>query len=464
MPTASLLLVAVWPITFLVLEPGDTALSIIAGSTVLVLGYVVFMSMSKEDALAHSMMRSAIGLKMAGAAAYIAVVELAYRGGADVVGSYWSDALITAETFKVTGQFNTATHLSTDFVQVFAALIYAVVGRSLTTAIILFSFLALAGQYLFYRTFRIAYPEADATLAAVLLFAYPSLLFWTSTVGKDSLMIFGLGLVAYGQARVLHRMNSVGVVCTAAGLAVQYFVRPHIAGACAICLLGAFVVAKNHMGLRGIILRSVALPLLVVGTVYLFQRAQVEMHAETFSAGLDSVEITQVGTHAGGSSFQEGLSTRVLLSPLLFQRPFPWEAHNMQAILASLEGVLSAILFWSRRRNIAAAVRRMREDSFLSFVVLTAGLLTVLLSLPFSNFGLLARERTMVLPFVLLLVAVPIDRTQRQGPLYLVDTHRWTPWRSRLQASNVVSGSMAPTGPAAVSIRMSAPMNPSEGK
>lgn len=407
MRSAALILLAFWPITLLLLEPGNVVVAVVASAVALALGTTVLMYISRGDPVSWQILPYAISLKLAGAAAYILIIRTVYRDGADVMGSYWADALRSAETFRVTGQFASAAHNSTDLIVTAAGLLFLVIGPSLTAAIVIFSLVSLAGQYLYYRTFRIVYPDADPVFPAILMFGYPSLLFWTSTVGKDAVILFAIALTVFGFARALHCNQWSGWLYAFFGMSLSYLVRPHIAGATALALLAGFVISKNRMGLRGFILRSLALPLVLAGSVYLIQEAQTLYSAETLSGGLEMMRNLKAGSKVGGSSFGGSLGQRLALAPFLLQRPFLWEAHNLQAVLASLEGILSAVLIWNRRRSLAEALRRIRSDPFVSFACMFVVLLTVLIALPFGNFGLLVRQRTMIVPLVLLLLCVP---------------------------------------------------------
>ena len=56
-----------------------------------------------------------------------------------------------------------------------------------------------------------------------------------------------------------------------------------------------------------------------------------------------------------------------------------------------------------RRRDLYAAVRNWRNQPFVLFVLLFAFQFSVVMSLAITNFGLLTRERVMLLPFAMML-------------------------------------------------------------
>jgi hypothetical protein len=120
-------------------------------------------------------------------------------------------------------------------------------------------------------------------------------------------------------------------------------------------------------------------------------------------------------TAEGGSTF----TPHPVTSPLNFLqglvtvvfRPFPWEAHNTQARISSLESVLLLTLIITSWRRFARLPRIVAKRAYVTFAVIYVVLFVYAFS-GISNFGILARERVQVLPFVLALTALPLARTR----------------------------------------------------
>ena len=92
---------------------------------------------------------------------------------------------------------------------------------------LLFSWLGFIGCFLLYRAFVIALPDADHRRYALLIFLWPTMLFWPSSIGKDCWMIFTLGIGALGAARVLVRRPG-GYSLLVVGTLLGSLVRPHV--------------------------------------------------------------------------------------------------------------------------------------------------------------------------------------------------------------------------------------------
>jgi len=67
--------------------------------------------------------------------------------------------------------------------------------------------------------------------------------------------------------------------------------------------------------------------------------------------------------------------------------------------------MLLLLLFWINRRSLIFSLSHWRSHPFVGFIIFFSLETAVALSCAFSNFGLLARERVMFTPLLLMLVA-----------------------------------------------------------
>ncbi|MGI9104588.1 MAG: hypothetical protein ACR2IF_19270 [Terriglobales bacterium] len=396
-------------------EVGNVVTTVIIGGGIFVVAGALFLRAAREDSVVGRFVPYVLGLKIAGAATYILVMRYTYHSLHDV-SSYFDDGLRFSQIITVTGQVPMPSQLygaaysSTYLITAINGLLFSVVGPSLSVIVLLFASIGLLGQYFYVRAFRIAFPDADPTMACVLLFAYPSILYWTSALGKDALSLCALGMIICGFAKVIRQNGMAGWMLIAGGVALQYVVRPYVAPVVIIALLVSLLLSRNRLGFAGVMVRVLALPLVLFIGYHVLTTTQRAYDAETLAGGVNQLHELERGSHAGGSAYSSSIPERVLLAPFLLQRPFPWEVHNPAAGIACLEGLLTAFLAWKYRRGVMRAFLGARSDPFLGFCVVLAIGMLVTLSLPFSNFGTLARERTMALPIVLLLVCVPFQQ------------------------------------------------------
>jgi hypothetical protein len=123
-------------------------------------------------------------------------------------------------------------------------------------------------------------------------------------------------------------------------------------------------------------------------------------------------------TAQGGSEFDPGDNS---LNPVnlprgaatVLLRPFPWETETRLQLLSSLESVLVAGLIVARLSSLRRSLRESRRYGFLLYCwVLTVCYAATFSS--FANFGLLVRQRSLVLPALFALLAVRPARADRR--------------------------------------------------
>ncbi len=91
----------------------------------------------------------------------------------------------------------------TNFIRWFTGVVYYVFGSNVVAGFFVFGLLALIGSYLWYRATADSVPFLDKRLYLGLVLFAPSLAFWPSSIGKESLMQLGLGVMALAVAMFL---------------------------------------------------------------------------------------------------------------------------------------------------------------------------------------------------------------------------------------------------------------------
>jgi hypothetical protein len=388
----------------------------------------------ERDARLAQLLMVALVLKLLGSLARYWVAVYVYDGVADAI-QYHQVGVSLAQRFAA-GNFDTglSSLSSTDFIRFLTGVIYTVTGPSIYAGFLLYSWLAFWGMFFLYQAFTIAVPDGNRRSYARLLFFMPSMLYWPSSIGKEAWMLFALGLVAKGTARLLTGRTWGGLLLAGIGLWLATLVRPHVGGMAALGMLAAYLLARppRRLGVLGSVMKLFGLAvLLVMGVVLLGQIQQYLLDKGIDPAeGVSSVLAESARrTSQGGSGFQApSTSSSVLGLPyaavtILF-RPFPFEAHNAQAAVTALESTLLLCLTLARGRSIWRAVRQLRRRPYVAFVlVYAAGFVVAFASI--SNFGILARERVQLLPFFFVLLAVPgVRRRPAPSPALVADQER----------------------------------------
>jgi hypothetical protein len=277
-----------------------------------------------------------------------------------------------------------------------------------------FATFGFVGMCFLYLAFCEALPDGDRRLYRLLLFLTPTLWFWPSSVGKEAFLLLCIGATAYGFARLI-RGHLLGALLTGLGLWGAAVVRPHIA---LMLLIGMVAALPPTFGRRARVgdprqrrpLASVLLPLLVLLALPALLGA-VERFFDITGLNVDSaIEVRDEvarRTSGGGSEFTppdtsnpigllQGLATVVA-------RPFPWEASGFQALASAEIVLLGTILVVAAARRGKALVRALaqRWPRFaLAYVLAFAWAFSVV-----SNFGILARQRSLMMPLLFVLFA-----------------------------------------------------------
>jgi hypothetical protein len=297
-----------------------------------------------------------------------------------------------------------------------SGLVHAVCNSDEMAAFLIFTWIGFLGCYFLYRAFVTAVPDADHYRYAVLLFFWPSIVLWPSSIGKESVMLFSLGLAALGGARFFTRRPG-GITLAFVGILITYLVRPHVALIMLAALGFALLIGRGQSRptrslTPGSVAKAVAIVLLLVGVSYMAGRTARFLGVKTLqpSSTEEAFLEVQTNTKKGGSEFSPANAANPVGYPqaavtILF-RPFLFEAHTGEQIATALEALGLAILVLVSWRRLLSVPSRLRAQPYvalaLGFVLVFFFVFAVI-----SNFGILARERTMMLPFVLALLSVP---------------------------------------------------------
>jgi hypothetical protein len=315
----------------------------------------------------------------------------------------------------------------TNWVRWFTGVVYYVFGPDMLNAFLVFALLAVIGSYLWYRATAEAVPFVDKRLYGVLIFFVPSIAFWPSSIGKEALMQLGIGVAALGTAHLLNHRLWRGLLVAAPGAWLLWRVRPHLLAFVAFAAAAAYLVGRvrrrGPAGATTSLLRPVGMVIVAFLAFFAANEGAEFLGMEKFSINAVESELNEQTERSseGGSEFDTGGSSLTPLSlpqgaVTVLLRPFPWEIETNLQILASLEGAAIAVFLLYRLRSLSVSIVRARSTPFLLYCWTLVMLYAVAFS-SFANFGLLVRQRSLVLPALFVLAAIdprlaPTDRTE----------------------------------------------------
>jgi hypothetical protein len=384
-------------------------------------GTVAVMHFTQSDPYLRRLLMAGLVAHMAASSVFLWVGFFVYGGTVDAF-HYWTVGLQLANKFQIEGWTAFQPPFwSTNLINNVCGVATLLIGDALPALFIGFALVSLAGGYLFYRAFTIAFPDGDRWLFGPLVILLPSLLFWSSFVGKDSLIQYFIALTAFGFARLTQRASPGAVLTCVIGLTGALLIRVHVAAMFAIAMTFPYAVGRARAGRANIAARIILVPALLGGTYFLITQAQSflysNLNVDNSTGAFQEADTITRNSQIGGSAFNEGTSlpVRIAESPFLLFRPFPWEIHSVVAIAAAIESVGWILLCWFRRHEIKATLRHWR-DPYVGFLLMYSVTFLITFGGAISNFGILLRQRIMVTPLVLMLICAKQKPLVRDAP------------------------------------------------
>jgi ABC-type multidrug transport system fused ATPase/permease subunit len=360
-------------------------------------------------------------LHLLAAPAQIFVVNHFYHGISDWI-RYTHQGSILGPNFRrfdfTTAGANVRQIINDGSVSIAAGIVMAIVGVNELATFLVFSWLAFIGAVFFYRAFSLTFRGANDRRYALMLFLLPSLIFWTADVSKEAIMMFALGLTAYGAAKILARRPG-GFVLVVPGVAIGVLIRPNellliLAGFAVAMMVPTAAVRKNMGGIRRLF-SLVLVAVLLAGAVYLTLR-----YLRGAGNGTSSLSQTNsnnqgagLGFGSSGVPYSPNVATyprdvyEVLFNPLLYN------AHGSGELVAALENSAVFVLVLLSLRNLRMVLRAAFARPYV-MLCLTYSLTFMYAFAALGNLGLIERERVMMFPFLLVLLCIP--RTPKGRP------------------------------------------------
>jgi hypothetical protein len=286
-----------------------------------------------------------------------------------------------------------------------------------------FALAGLLGVYFFYRAAVIALGRERPSLLLV-LGLFPSVLFWSTILGKDPVVLMGLGLYALGAVGWMRTRAGRYLVFLALGVLGASAVRIWLAPIALLPLFALVLLSRRvPWAARIAVLAGGAAAAALLATVF---ARRLEVAAVNDALAL--VGSLSQGWAIGGSAqrITMDLSTPLGLAAFLplgaftaLFRPLPFEAENAFSLLAAAENTLLLLL-------VALAALRVSRRALDDVVVRWAILLVFTWSgayavVSYQNLGAAVRFKAQILP-VLLLLLLHLARG-REKPGGLTATH-----------------------------------------
>lgn len=360
-----------------------------------------------------------LGVKIAGTITRYWMVFGAYGGAGDSQRYHDAGRLVAGNIRSGTSSLLSIipTGTGTDFIDSVTGTLYTLVGSSKMAGFLWFSALGYIGVILCVKAADLFPQWVDARRYAWLCCVAPSLVFWPSSIGKESWMILSLGLVVYGASRLFAGAGVVApLLVLAAGGGGAVLVRPHMAAVwLAAVLIGvlwtAFGASTDGRG------RGAAALVLIVGVIGLVAVSRFALQflpsaeeATSLSDQLNTaLDETTRRTSGGGSEFRPPTVASPLDYPVAIlrtiTRPLPQEVTGLSTLIPSVETSAFLVLCAVGFRRLMALPALLRRSSVVVMHLLIV-VASALAYTTFSNLAILVRQRSLLIPSLLFLVSV----------------------------------------------------------
>ncbi len=241
------------------------------------------------------------------------------------------------------------------------------------------------------------------------IFFLPNLHFWSSGIGKDSILFFCIALFIYSLFNIKQR--ALGLIIS---LLVSFAIRPHITMFLIVAFSAGYVLDGSLKAYQ----KFFILALFVVGMALSYQYVLQFVQLESFEtstieeyAATKASKLNKVGSGSGveisGYSFPAKVFT-------FLYRPLFFDINGVMAILASLENFILLLLTIKFLRN--KPLKAFKNANFILKGMLFFFLLgTLSFSLILGNLGIMLRQKNMFIPVILIVgIWIVINNKQKQ--------------------------------------------------
>ncbi|MCK5608113.1 hypothetical protein KAR91_39900 [Candidatus Pacearchaeota archaeon] len=289
----------------------------------------------------------------------------------------------------------------TQFISILAWLHNQVLPASYHAMKISFAMVGLVAIYIFYRA-AVIFMKRENKRIFYALALFPSVLFWSSILGKEPIILLGISLYVYGVVGLsqLKRLRYLWVI--ALGVIVVVIMRAWL-----VPILLAPLVILILQGMQGKVSKVALITIVFMAFLLSFSQFMDSFGLKTTEDLVATANRFSRGFAAGGSAQEwpefTSIGSMVAFVPIgaftaLF-RPLPGEIFNPFGMLAGLENLVLLIM-------LLLAVKRMRRSDMKEPLVLWAILLVILWAIEYGfvsyyNLGTAVRYRLQILPVLL---------------------------------------------------------------
>src|SRR5665647_693726 len=284
-----------------------------------------------------------------------------------------------------------------------------------------FASIAFSGLWKLFLFFYEQYPKMHKQFAFSILY-FPTVVFWSSGLLKDSLCIAAIGWLTYAVYGLLFRKKSI-----LKNLLILFISGYFLAILKVYILLAyvpffvVFIILKNIQGLKIKLFKYLLAPTLIALSVLAFTQILSSYQddlggyaVEDLTSSISSLNAAieqKNGREDAASNFSLGaeydgtFNGLIKIAPLAiattFFRPFIWEAHKVSQLMAALESLVLMFftLYVVLKSGVFTFIKLTLTDPLIIYCFLFSIVFALFVGASTLNFGTLVRYKIPCLPF-----------------------------------------------------------------
>lgn len=293
------------------------------------------------------------------------------------------------------------------------AVVYELIGPNMYAIQLINAAVGSATAIVVYYTAQTLFSNTRVSkVAAVLVAFFPSLILWSSQALKDALIMLALALAILATLRLMEKITAGYVLvltgCLLALLSLRFYIFYMMTAAVA----GSFIIGLKSMSAQSFMHRFVAVGVIGLAFTWFGVLRYAEMQFDRY-ANLQMLQMSRMDQATAGSGFgkdvdvgtAEGALSVIPLGLIyLLFAPFPWQFNSLRQSITLPEMIVWWFAFPLLVLGLWYSIKhRLRQ---VSPIIIFTTMLTLAYSLFQGNVGTAYRQRSQLLVFYFIFVAV----------------------------------------------------------
>lgn len=284
-------------------------------------------------------------------------------------------------------------------------------GFSYEAMMVLFSFMGFVGFCFFFVFFKdriTASPKLFGLDVISIIFFLPNLHFWSTSFGKGSVILMGMGVFFYGLANIRYRLLAILL-----GGIIIYHVRPHIMLMVLVSAIIGFTFSSKGISLSvklvGLVLGIAAFYFIYDDVLSLVGIDEEQFLTQGLSLSHRASELTKSTSGVDITSYNLPLQLFTFI-----YRPLFFDAPGLLGLFVSFENVFYLVLSL-RLFSLQALGYLFRSDFVIKTCALTFITVSIALAQISGNLGLALRQKSQVMLLLLFIIVSVMNEREERG-------------------------------------------------